>query len=78
MKYPTKRLLTQHLKRQIVHRRYELGHRVCKISRELYVHPQTVHSFLRTYLARGRQLGPLVETRGRSRRTPCNDPRYDR
>lgn len=73
-----KRLLTEHLKRLIVHRRYTEGQTARRISRELYVHPSTIYEFCKRYIARGRTLNPLVETRGRARRTPCNNPQYDR
>ena len=72
-----KRLLTEHLKQLIVHRRFTLGQTARRISREIYVHPSTIYEFCRRYLARGSRLNPLVETRGRARRTPCNNPVYD-
>jgi hypothetical protein len=77
MKTYTRRFLTEHLKREIVYRRYELGHSVAKMSRELYVNPCTISSFCIAYLRRGRTLSPMVENRGKPRRTPCNNPFYD-
>ena len=77
MKYRDKRYLTEHLKREIVHRKYTLGHMPLRISRELYVNPSTINTFCQRYVARGCTLNHVVERRGRARRTPCNNPFYD-
>ena len=44
---------------------------------QLFVNQMTIQTFCRRYLLHSRTPSPIVETKGKARRTLCNNPRFD-